>query len=242
MAQIIRNQVAVTSPDKAGGDLRWYLSSIVRVDDTEFVKLTHLDRNFVKFCGANPGPFLNHLRTSRNKAIDALLEAQDTLPRRSKTLRMETLPKTIIIPAPSVAPEWEGSACQELTVLTTHREQECVTVEFTPSNLEYFRACARTYQEDPPCNKRERDPGFKEEHCPNVMWNKQRECWYIKMKDLDGRKIHQSFKFAKSDVSERMEENMRNAAHEAQRAYDDYVAGADAEEDETGFDASENVD
>jgi len=68
MATIQRDSILV-----GDGDGRWHVETIERIDDMEFVRLSHLDSSLVKFCGANPEEILNMLREIRNTKVDNLL-------------------------------------------------------------------------------------------------------------------------------------------------------------------------
>lgn len=114
-----------------------------------------------------------------------------------------------------------------MNVVVPHRAQVCVSMELTEANVAYLRAAARKYpfvkDMAKRCLRQEPNADY-----PNVRWNKQRRCWYIKTKDLDGRVQHLSFKVKTSDVAETAELFVHEAAMEAQRRYDELnVEGPD---------------
>ena len=163
--------------------------------------------------------------------------------RKNKGLILDQIPKVIEINVPEVRYGEEVNGGFEMRVLGVARSNELLAVELLATNLKFLRHGVLAEQiadivveESPPKRSKVHCSVGNRVHvpeCPNVFWNSQRGCWYIKYKDADGFVHHKSYHPTKSDIDEKYHENCVDAARIAQTAYDSLTSGADhAEEDE----------
>ena len=176
----------------------------------------------LEFVNETAEGFFRELQERRNAAVDTLMAAltqNDPMGTKRRKIDLhDDIPKTVTILAPAIQ---DHEAVDHLCVLASPRTNMKLAVEFTSEVLCYLRAGAWAYTapESPQKLHIPRDTR-RLAGCPNVAWNKQRQCWWVKIVDDDGRERHKCFKPKHSDIAELAEQYSAEKAEEAQEFWD----------------------
>lgn len=221
---IMRNQICVR-----GGGLKDGVvmnPTLCVVDDREFIALAPGDKPLMKYMGSQEQAcdFFELLKERRNAAVDELIqemmdafEAEHGPCKRRKIDVYDEIPRVIDVPVP---PHVE-SGVGKLYMLAAHRRHERVWIEFTERALDYVRLGVASVDDiTPRKRRRSRLDRIQVDGCPDVRFNKQRQSWWIRHRDADGRHHTKHFAWTRSDIDSTDQANREDAARKAQSEFD----------------------
>ena len=223
--RIVRNQVVVKGGGLKENDV-WNITYIEVVQGVEFIRISLADRLFRQYLGLDivnesTEGFFRDLQERRNVAVDQLmLELMQKNPvdtKRRKIDLHDDIPKIVTINVPPIN---DYPQVTTLNVLASPRKTMKLAVEFTEDALAYLRAGAWSYEAPESPTQLKLCEQCMLPGCPNVAWNKQRQCWMVKVLDADARERHKCFTPKHSDLEDLSEQYSQEAAIEAQDFWD----------------------
>ena len=222
---IMRNQIFVR-----GGDLKeteFMRPTLCTVEGREFIALSPTDNKLLKYMGKSEQSrdFIELLKERRNNMVDELLEEKMDVfveehgqCKRRKIDLYDELPRIIAVSVP-VGMDFANPAT--MTMLASHRRHERVWTEFSVSALNLLRAGVAGVDEvRPRKSRRSKDERVEVKGCPDVHYNEQRNSWFIRYSDVEGRQHTKHFAWVRSDIEDVSNQHREEAARKAQSEFD----------------------
>ena len=237
-----------------GGNLKspWVIDTTTE-DGYEFVKLSLSCRSFASLCGADMSTraplknnsFRERLADLRDTEIVKLMKTANEA-RAVKLSRKEfvdEIDKFTVVHVPGFPSNngfVDGAAIKVLVSLSSLASP---SIEATPANFEFVRLGVRSCFDGPSPKRRrgERRSHGQFEGCPNVRWNEKRAACFVRFRNKDGRWQTKTLTAKTSDIPERLDEHIMEAARLAQHHYDNNHSAADGDDD-VDDDLDENAD